>query len=374
MATMSDPLTIRGMTLPNRFVRSATWEGMCDVDGRPPARLADFYRELARGGVGLIISGYAFVRPEGKQLPGQMGLHRDDHEADHRALTEAVHDEGGRIAAQIVHAGGQTNAEAAGCRPVAPSAVEMAQFAEVPAELTTVDIDEIVAAFADAARRARDWGYDAVQLHGAHGYLMGQFLSPLTNVRTDGYGGGFDGRMRFPREVVRAVRDAVGDDYPVLIKLNGEDHLDGGIGIEEAVLTATDLCGLGLDAIEVSGGTPASGKRGPARPAINAPEKEGYHLAAARRIKTAVDCPVLAVGGFRTYEVVEAALADDGVDGIALSRPLIREPDLPGRWLAGERCKSACVSCGKCFIPGLKEGAIACVVARRAKERAERGD
>lgn len=279
MATLFDQTTINGMTMRNRLVRSATWEGMCEADGRPTAKLANWYRDLAGGGVGLIITGYSFVRPEGKQLPGKMGIHSDDFAPEMKALTKAVHDQQGKICIQLVHAGGQTDTATAHCQPLAPSAVQVEQFPELPQEMSRKDITEIVVAFADAARRAKNFGFDAIQLHGAHGYLINQFLSPLTNKRTDEYGGSIDKRYRFLHEVYQAVRRAVGDDFPVLIKLNGADFVEGGLRIEDAVHAATLLDKAGIDAIEVSGGTSASGDKTPVRIKIEKPEQEAYNLA-----------------------------------------------------------------------------------------------
>ncbi len=372
MATLFEMTAINGLTLSNRMVRSATWEGMCADDGRPTEKLTTCYRDLARGGVGLIVSGFAFVRSDGKQMAGKMGIHTDAFAEAFQHLTAAVHEAGGRIAVQLVHAGGQTSAAVAGCQPLAPSAVQVGQFAEEPAEMTENDIGAVVAAFADGARRARDWGFDAVQLHGAHGYLINQFLSPLTNRRQDGYGGSIDNRGRFMREVYLAVRNAVGQDYPVMIKLNAADNLEGGLEIEDAIAAARALDTLGIDAVEVSAGTPASGNRSPARMKINAPDKEAYHLNLAGRIKAAVTCPVMVVGGFRSYEVAERAIAEDGLDYVALSRPLIREPDLPARWRAGDRDPARCISCNGCFKPGLEEGGIYCIVAKKEAEKAAR--
>ena len=238
MKTLFEASAINGMVLKNRLVRSATWEGMCADDGRPTEKLIRCYCDLARGGVGLIISGFAFVRPDGKQLPGKLGIHEDAFKESFEALTAAVHDADGKIAIQLVHAGGQASAAVAGRQPLAPSAVKVVQFAEEPAAMTTGDIEAVVAAFAAGARRARDWGCDAVQLHGAHGYLINQFLSPLTNRRTDSYGGGIENRCRFMHEVYQAVRGAVGEDFPVMIKFNAADNLEGGLAIEEAIAAA----------------------------------------------------------------------------------------------------------------------------------------
>jgi len=238
--------------------------------------------------------------------------------------------------------------------------------------LNPAEIQEIVAAFGWAAGRAKDWGFDGVQLHGAHGYLINQFLSPLTNRRTDEFGGNIENRCRFMMLVYRQVRRIVGNDYPVMIKLNAKDHLDGGLNQADACYAARLLDKAGIDAIEVSAGTAASGEKGPARKKIIAPEKEAYNLELARRIKTEVACPVMVVGGFRSYDVAQKAVNQDKMDYIAMSRPLIREPGLPNRWLRGDRSPATCISCNKCFIPGMKEGGIYCVLEKKERQKKER--
>ena len=368
MRKVFDETHINGMTLANRLVRSATWEGMCEEDGRPTAKLAVYYANLAKGGVGLIITGYTFVSPDGKQLPGQMGVHSDSFAGEMRALTRAVHGEGGKICLQLVHCGGQASAKTSGSRPVAPSAVELKQYPEHPAELTTDNIAALVARFGEGAARARECGFDAVQLHAAHGYLINQFLSPLANRRVDAYGGNVENRSRFLREVYQAVRKAVGKGFPVLVKLNGSDNLDGGLDLDDALFAARMLDEEGVDAIEVSGGTPASGDRTPVRQGIETREQEAYNLPLAARIKGVVSCPVFVVGGFRTFEVVAGVIRRDEADYVALARPLIREPHLPRRWEEGNEARARCISCNGCFKPGLKEGGIYCVVDRIERE------
>lgn len=370
MATLFEETTINGMTLRNRMVRSATWEGMCEQDGRPTERLINCYKDLAKGGIGLIISGYAFVRLDGKNNPGQMGIHTDNFADDYKKMTKAVHEAGGKIAVQLVHGGGQSNAEIAGRQPFAPSAVKVNQFPEMPAELTRDEISKIITAFGEAARRARSWGADAIQLHGAHGFLINQFLSPLTNRRTDEYGGSIENRSRFLLEVYRNVRETVGADYPVLIKLNASDHVDGGLEIDDSVYAAKKLAEAGINAIEVSAGTSASGEKSPVRRKINKSEKEAYNLKLARRIKEAVSCLLMVVGGFRSYRVAEKAIRDSCMDYISMARPLIREPGLANRWLQGDRKRAMCISCNKCFMPGREEGGIYCVIEKKKQEKA----
>lgn len=371
MKKLFDKTTINGMTLDNRSVRSATWEGMCQDDGRPTPRLAACYADLAAGSVGLIITGYTFVRPDGKQLPGKMGIHTDDFAAEMRDLAAAVHDKGGKICMQLVHAGGQTTEKVAGRRPLAPSAVKVPQFPEEPEAMSPDDISGVVAAFGQAAHRAAEYGFDAVQLHAAHGYLINQFLSPHTNLRTDEYGGPAENRCRFLLETYRRVRAEVGPGFPVLVKLNGSDNLEGGLDLSDALYAARLLDGEKVDAIEVSGGTSASGEMTPVRTKIDSPGREAYNLSLAAEISKAVGCPVMAVGGFRSLEVINRALGTDGIDYISLARPLIRESHLIRRWKEGDHSHARCISCNGCFRPGLKEGGIYCVVEKKeARERA----
>jgi len=370
LATLFEETTINGMTLRNRMVRSATWEGMCEQDGRPTERLINCYKDLAKGGIGLIITGYAFVRLDGKNNPGQMGIHTDNFADDYKKMTKAVHEAGGKIAVQLVHGGGQSNAEIAGRQSFAPSAVKVNQFPEMPAELTRDEISKIITAFGEAARRAKSWGVDAIQLHGAHGFLINQFLSPLTNRRTDEYGASIENRSRFLLDVYRNLRETVGADYPVLIKLNASDHVDGGLEIDDSVYAAKKLAEAGINAIEVSAGTSASGEKSPVRRKINKSEKEAYNLKLARRIKEAVSCLLMVVGGFRSYRVAEKAIRDYCMDYISMARPLIREPGLANRWLQGDRKRAMCISCNKCFMPGREEGGIYCVIEKKKREKA----
>lgn len=369
MRSLFEPATIGGISLRNRIVRSATWEGMCDGRGAPTERLLSLYETLAEEGVGLILTGYAFVLPEGKQTPGKMAMDDDALVPSLREMTRRVHAKGGKIAAQLVHAGGQASRGVSGHPPVGPSAVFLPHYEEEPRPLSVEGIGRIVGAFARAAARAKEAGFDGVQLHGAHGYLLGQFLSSRTNRREDGYGGSLANRARFPLEVVEAVKGAVGAEYPVWIKLNGEDFLDGGISLRESSETARILERAGIDAIEVSGGTPGSGDRSAARTRIDSLEKEAYHRNLARVVKEGVRVPVGVVGGLRSPLLLEEILSSGDADFVSMSRPFIREPGLIRRWMAGDTARASCISCNGCFLPGLKEGGIYCVVEKKLRER-----
>ena len=235
-------------------------------------------------------------------------------------------------------------------------------------EMTEKDREEVKEAFARGAERAKKAGFDAVQIHAAHGYLLCQFLSPYFNKREDEYGGPIENRVRFPLEVLAAVRKAVGPDFPVLIKINSEDFLPGGLSVEEMIRAVTALREAGIDAVEVSGGTFLSGKNSPSR--IGRQDPEAYHEAAAARLKAALDVPVMLVGGICTFETAERAVTSGATDYISLCRPLIREPGLVNRWKSGDRTPARCVSeCG-CFTPGFEGKGVYCVVDEREQKRA----
>jgi 2,4-dienoyl-CoA reductase-like NADH-dependent reductase (Old Yellow Enzyme family) len=357
-----NPGTINGLEMRNRLVRSATWEGLAARDGGVTDELVEVYRELADGGVGLIITGYMAVRADGRQSSTQLLADRDACVPGLARIADAVHERGGRVVAQIVHCGGQATREATGLGPVAPSAVASPGYSEVPVELSADDIDALVASFANAARRIRNAGYDGVQLHGAHGYLLAQFLSPSRNRRTDHWGGSLDNRSRFTREVFAAVRAEVGADWPVMIKLNAHDFLDGSTTEEDSTFLAARLAEAGIDAIEVSGGTGGSGRLGAARTKIETAADEAYFLPQAEAIRAAAPrVPIMLVGGMRSLERIEEVIASGAADYVSMSRPLIREPDLPNRWASGDRRRAACVSCSGCFGPARKGDGIRCV-------------
>ena len=361
MSRLFSPWNIRELTLPNRIMRSATWAGLANDDGTPTPELILAMAKVAEGGVGLVMSGFAFVAPLGKALPRQLGVHIDAMVGPLTRISDAIHKVGGRVGLQIVHAGGQTRPQWCGGQPLAPSAVEYKGYS-LPAELTREQIWDIVEAFAAAAARARAAEFDAVQLHAAHGYLVNQFLSPLTNLREDEFGGELEGRARFAREVVRAMRQAVGPEFPLMVKLTSTDGIEGGFTPEEAVEVARWLVADGADCIEVSGGVPAAGKLGPAR-AVRGVEDEAYFLDNALKIKQAVDVPVVVVGGVRSLKVAEQAV--EKVDAVAMCRPLIREPDLVHAWREGRSDRAECISCNGCFKHTMIHG-LGC--AQLAKE------
>ncbi len=361
-----EPVRVGPLTARNRIIRSATWLGLAGPEGEVTERALERYAELGRGGAGIVMTGYAAVSPDGRQNPGMLGVWDDRHVPGLARMARAIRRGGALAGIQLVHAGGQTRSAWIGGRtPLAPSFLDHPQFPEMPRELSVAEIGRIVKEFGAAARRAREAGFDLVQLHAAHGYLINQFLSPGTNQRRDRYGGGLRARFRFLQEVVAAVQAEAGPGFPVAVKLNGADFLPGGFGVDEAAQVAAWLAERGVAFIEVSGGTRASGpEHGPIRTGIRPGRGEAYFRDLARRVRHAVSCPVAAVGGLRRVETMEEMLTMGEADLFALSRPLIREPDLPARWASGDRSPARCVSCNRCFEPGRRGEGVYCVVAR----------
>ncbi|HUS70505.1 MAG TPA: NADH:flavin oxidoreductase [Anaerolineae bacterium] len=354
MSILFDPGTIGRLQLRNRLVRSATAEHMTDAEGRPEKPLADLYGELARGGVGLIITGHCFVHEGGRCQVQMTGVHRDELIPTLEVLTTAVHDEGGLVAMQINHGGRECRGDAIPGPAVAPSPVPTAKGKQRPEQLSEEGIEEIVAAFGDAAGRAQAAGFDGVQIHAAHGYLINQFNSPAANWRTDRWGGTPARRMRFLEEVAAAVRDRVGNDYPVLIKLGMEDSARDGLTLKDGAEIVRHLADWGIDALEVSGGIGGTS----VRKDILRVEDEGYFLDAARAAREATDLPIILVGGMRSKQLMEQILEEGAANFISMSRPLIREPDLPKRLFGGQE-RSTCISCNRCWPPPGEYG-IAC--------------
>ena len=297
MSIVFEPALINGMSLTNRFVRSATWEGMATTDGACTSRLTDMMVKLVEGGVGLIITGHSYVSREGQAGPWQMGIHEDNTLPGLSQMTEAVHRCGGKICIQLAHAGAQAATNLSGLDAIGPSVVHENGKA-LCREMSKEDIEHVVRAFGDAAARAKHTGFDAVEIHAAHGYLLSQFLSPMVNQRTDEYGGALANRGRMVLEVLHSVRRAVGPNYPVLIKLNSEDFVEGGFSVEDMLELSALLEKAGMDAIELSGGTgSAASKYQPVRLGNVSKENEAYYRNAARRFKQRVRMPLILVGG-----------------------------------------------------------------------------
>ena len=282
-------------------------------------------------------------------------------------MTAAVHDNGSRIVAQLAHAGFHAAGKLTGQTPLAPSAVE--GLAKAPRkELEEGEILDIVEAFAAAAKRARKAGFDGVQIHAAHGYLLSQFLSPIYNQRTDGFGGNIENRAKVLCMVLEAIRAQVGKEYPVLVKINGGDFFENGLIPEDAVRVGEMLVQGGIDAIEVSGGLFINPKMSPSRMGIHTEEKEAYFQAEARKFKEKVKVPLILVGGNRSLQVAQRIVSEGVADYISMSRPFIREPGLVNRWKSGDHAKAACLSDNQCFGPAMAGRGIYCVTEKGKKD------
>jgi 2,4-dienoyl-CoA reductase-like NADH-dependent reductase (Old Yellow Enzyme family) len=392
MSQVFEPSSLSGMILKNRIIRSATHEGFADQEGRPTQGLIGLYRRLAEGGVGAIITGEAAVQSNGRSSGDRvMMIHRDDFIEDYQRVTKAVHEYATPIILQLQHCGRQTSAKATGKTPVAPSAIrDKAYWRERPRALTEGEIEEIIENFIRAMERAREAGFDGVQLHAAHGYLLSDFLSPHANRRRDRWGGSPENRFRIIREIYGRARKRVGS-YPVLVKINAYDFRRNGIRLKEAIGIASLLEGAGCDAIEVSCGTYEDGLstiRGPRLPLEAAfafvpgyrdfsPLKkriysffapilikrhkplDNYNVPAAEAIKQRVKIPVMVVGGIKRLNDIEDIVAHGRADYVSLCRPLIIEPDLVSRFQSKRQSASRCISCNYCFL-GLQVAPLRC--------------
>lgn len=393
------PGRIGAVELKNRLIRSATFEHIATAEGEVSDGLIDFHRTLAKGGVGLIITGISWFYQYTEAPPRMVRVDGDSFIPGLQRLVRAVHetDRDCRIMLQLHHPGRQVtrpeeaekiaavlppallrvmqNQPEAGSdspapphaveEPVAPSAVRDTLYDRMPRVLTVDEIEQMIDSAAEAVRRARDAGFDGVQLHAAHGWLLSSFLSPRTNRRTDRYGGSTENRTRIVTEIFRRARTKVGDQFPLLVKFNATDFLPEGTDLEEGIEVAKIFAETGFDAVEVSGGMWEATTRSreelgwppvllpESRTNIRTIDQEGYFLPDAKAVKEHTDNTVISVGGYRSFRKIEDALASKSADFISLSRPLIRQPDLPNLWYSGAGPDRAeCISCNACLPVG----------------------
>jgi 2,4-dienoyl-CoA reductase-like NADH-dependent reductase (Old Yellow Enzyme family) len=373
---------MRNVTLPNRIIRSATFEGCGDGNGTPGPALGGIYEALARGGVGTIITGFAFVSQTGRAMqPGQCGIDTEEKVPAWREVLRKVRtvNPGLKLFLQIAHAGRQTRREVTGMDPVGASSKRCTYFRAAVRPLDEAGIRSVIGEFAEGARRAREAGFDGVQVHAAHGYLIHQFLSGRTNTRTDRW----SEKPLFLEEVVRAIQERCGRDFPLLVKLSGAEDGRDGLRVEDTAGTAKRLASLGVDGLEISYGTMENALniiRGgvPAdvvlevNPLFNGypkllrrawkrfflprwkkglrPFGENYNVGHATLVKREAGLPVVPVGGIRSLEGMLDAVGSKGLDGVALCRPLLAEPDLPARIRDGRWTRSKCVNCNLCTV------------------------
>ncbi|MCD6584519.1 MAG: NADH:flavin oxidoreductase [Desulfobacteraceae bacterium] len=371
--------SIGNVAVANRFVRSATFECAANEDGSVGDKYSKIYERLSKGKVGLIISGMMHISEPGKSYQFQAGLHSDEMIPGLSKMTKKVHQAGSKIFAQIAHGGRQTLVQ--GRRPMAPSGGGLDFIYQViPRPMTIDEIKAVIADFGNAALRAKQAGFDGVQVHGAHGYLIHEFLSPFFNHRSDEWGGNANNRFRFLKCVYESVREKVGDDFPVIIKLNVNDHTpQKGLSIEEVKMHCERLAEMGIDAVELSCGTLAYSMFNQSRGDVPAkgfsstlplpfqwvgarffamvfPQQryifeEGYNLWASRHIRKVMpDVPLIMVGGLRSPDVMANIIQQNQADFVSMCRPLIREPMIIKKWQDGNKKPVSCVNCNKCFV------------------------
>jgi 2,4-dienoyl-CoA reductase-like NADH-dependent reductase (Old Yellow Enzyme family)/thioredoxin reductase len=362
------PGSIGSLAVANRVIMPAMATNFASSTGEPTDRLIAYYGARARGGVGLVIVENTTVEHRlGSNGAVQLRIDDDRYIPGLHHLAEAIRTEGTPVAVQINHAGSVARTP---MQPLAPSRVAWSEGGAEPHALSAEEIEGIVALFARAAVRAKRAGFDAVEIHGAHGYLIGQFLSPLVNRRTDRYGGSSENRWRFAFDVVGAIRDAVGPGYPLLFRVSGDEYLPGGRTIDETRDLAPAVVEAGIDAIHVSAATPVN----PERQLEPMAYPEGWRIDLAEAVKRAVEVPVIGVGVIRTPETAERLLAEEKADFVAVGRGLIADPEWPRKAASGEaRAIRRCISCNRCVRHRVFDDlAIRCSVNPRVGREAER--
>ena len=325
------PARIAGLDLPNRLVMAPTAINFAKPDGTPSERQIEYYRMRAEGGVGLVIVEATFVRADGRSFPASLGLDRDSQIPSFRKLTQAIHEGGARAGIQLVHTGRRGNPAIIGGQPIGPSPIPCPVRQLVPRELKGEEIPGLAQAFVAAAGRAQKSGFDLICLHMAHGTLLHQFLTPLANQRHDEYGGDLEGRMRLPLMVVRGVRERLGPGIVLSCRISSEDGVEGGLRLADTSRMAKELRTAGADLIDVSFGTQGSVP-------LTSPTEEaplGCFVPFAETIRKAAGPPVIAVGKVWDPNLAEEIIRSGKADLIALSRPLLADPELPRKWKEG---------------------------------------
>jgi len=348
------PLKVRGLEIPNRMVMPPVKLGYGTRDGEVTERHIAFYRRRVEGGVGLIITEPMYIAPNGKEVPTQLGVHEDKLVEGLRKLVEEVHRAGGKIAAHINHAGRAANPKLVPQEQmISASAVTCPANGVTPRPLSLEEIPHYVDLFAQGARRVREAGFDAIEIPFSHGYLIHQFLSPHSNRRHDPYGGEFEARLRFGREVLAAAREAVGD-LPIIVRINARDYVEGGLELKDALLLAKELEGMGADILSVTSGTMCESVPFCLYP-IGTPKAN--LLPMADKIRAQVSLPVIVAGRIRTPGLAREALQRGQADLVGLGRPLLADPDLPLKARKGrEEEIILCAACHQGCLAELRKG------------------
>jgi 2,4-dienoyl-CoA reductase-like NADH-dependent reductase (Old Yellow Enzyme family) len=354
MSKLFEPIKINKLEIKNRFVRSATVDNLGRDQRVSPAQL-ELYQELARGEVGLIISSGLFPSLDGWAAPGQVGIHQDNLIPSLQKLPQAVHQNGGLIIAQLMHAGWFANASLSGLPPVGPSAVINPAIRLNVRELSSQEVYQHVEDFVQAGRRAVEAGFDGVQIHGAHSWLVSAFLSPATNQRQDEWGGSAQKRANFVLKIIEGIRRIAGPDFPILLKLGLKDYHPRGKMVEEGIDSAVNFIRAGLDAVEVSEGF--EGQRGHH---IRLDAVQPYYLEECRQARIRMAKPLILVGGFRRLSDMEIIVEEGTADAISMCRPFVMDQRLVQKFQAGLATHSECNSCNGC-IQEMHKGNLHCV-------------
>ncbi len=368
MARLFDPITINTLRLENRIIMPCLDPGFAGEGGIVNSRLVHYFLRRARGGVAFIMVGPAVIDPLGAGGKFEYRLYRDDVLDGLRDLAEAIHRLGVPVGLQLHHAGRQANPALISGTPVAPSAIMCPVRRSIPRALAIPEIEEIVIKYGDAAQRAKEAGFDAVEIHGSHGYLIAEFLSPFSNGRTDRYGGSIENRSRFATEVVHEVRARVGKDFPIFFRIPGSEHVPGGLSEAETPLIASIMEKAGVDAIDVSAGNYRSAEW--IVPPMTLPQ--GCNVDAAAKIKERVGIPVIVAGRINNPGLAERVLQEGKADVIAMARGLVADPDLPLKAREGKASEiRPCIACNTCIDRLFQDMDILCTVNPEVGREAE---
>jgi 2,4-dienoyl-CoA reductase-like NADH-dependent reductase (Old Yellow Enzyme family)/thioredoxin reductase len=337
-----EPIRIGNLEIKNRMVVSAMVTNYCKPDGNATEKFIAYHERKAQGGWGLIITEDYKINPTAGGFTDLPGLWDDAQIESHRRLTDRVHAAGGKIAAQIYHAGRETSSAVNGEQPIAPSAIKDPTMPEIPRALTIDEIHTLVGQFGDCAKRAKQAGFDAVEIHGAHGYLVGAFLSPFSNKRMDEYGGCLANRARFAVEIIHDIREKCGKDFPIIYRMSTVEYVNGGLDIEETKAIARILEQNGIDCIHCSQGVYASTHT--IIPPYIVPKAAYVNNAA--EIKSVVSIPVIAVGRINDVQVAESVIASGKADLVTMARASLADPDLPKKAMCGQEDETLrCIGC-----------------------------
>ncbi|MFW5779836.1 MAG: FAD-dependent oxidoreductase [Bacillota bacterium] len=354
---------IGSLELKNRFVVPPMGTGRAELDGSLNENVIEYYVERARGGFGLIILEVTGIDPLGKAIPEQIMIDDDKYIPKLKELADRIHAEGAKVFPQLHHAGRQAVEAIINTQSVAPSAISCPMTRSMPRELTTEEVYELIEKFADGAVRAQKAGYDGVEIHGAHGYLVGQFLSGYTNKRTDEFGGTFHRRMRFASDIIKTIKQKCGKEYPVCIRISADERVDGGLKPEESAVIAKEMEKAGADAIHVSTGVYAS------MPYIIAPAsiEPGYILESCKVIKKAVNIPVIAVGRINEPYLADRVIEDGIADFVSFGRGSLADPHLPNKTKEGKveeilSCVGCMTRCQGVVAGNDKDRGVSCMV------------